>query len=213
MTSENPPDPLLTFRDRFPIVERTNYLISNSLGAVPTSVSASLHSYYEAWATRGVRAWEDGWWEMAAKLGDLVAPLIGAPKPGEVVFQPNVTVAHAVVLSTLDADHPRKIVTDAMHFPSILYLLGEQARLGFELEIIPTDDGISVDTGRIVEAIDDDTAAVCISHVYFRSAYIQDASAHLRESQHRRAHCRSSTGTRRWARFPSMFMRWALIFT
>ena len=75
---EQPVDPLLIYRDRFPILARTNYLISNSLGAVPAAVGPSLQSYYEAWATRGVRAWEDTWWTLAADLGDLVAPLIGA---------------------------------------------------------------------------------------------------------------------------------------
>ena len=84
-------DRLLDFRDRFPILSRTNYLISNSLGAVPESASASLQAYYEAWATRGVRAWEEAWWSLVADLGDLVAPLIGAA-PGEIVFQPNVTL-------------------------------------------------------------------------------------------------------------------------
>src|SRR5262249_40670832 len=111
------------------------------------------------------------------RLGDLVAPLIGVREPGQVLFQPNVTIAHAVVLSALDCGPKRKIVTDAMHFPSILYLLGEQTRLGFELEIVPTDDGIAVNTSRIIDAIDASTAAVCISHVYFRSAFIQDARA------------------------------------
>jgi kynureninase len=170
-------DPLLAFRDRFPILERTNYLISNSLGAAPAKVAESLHEYYETWATRGVRAWEESWWEMAAGVGDLVAPMIGVRNRGEVVFQPNVTLAHAVVLSALDPRPRRKIVTDAMHFPSILYLLGELGRLGFEVVIVPSEDGVSVDADRIIDAIDGDTAAVCISHVYFRSAYIQDARA------------------------------------
>ena len=85
----------------FPILSRTNYLISNSLGAVPSAASASLQAYYEAWATRGVRAWEDAWWSLVADLGDLLAPLIGA-RAGEVVFQPNVTLAHAVVFSAFD---------------------------------------------------------------------------------------------------------------
>ena len=93
-------DRLLEFRDRFPILSRTNYLISNSLGAVPESASASLQAYYETWATRGVCAWEEAWWSLGADLGDLVAPLIGAA-PGEVVFQPNVTLTHAVVFSAV----------------------------------------------------------------------------------------------------------------
>lgn len=167
-------DPLLAFRDRFPILERTNYLISNSLGAVPDSAGASLQSYYETWATRGIRAWEEGWWTLTADMGDLLAPLIGAG-PGEVVFQPNVTISHAVVLSAIDFPPGRnRIVTDAMHFPSILYLIQERQRDGAKVAVVPTRDGITVDTGRLIEAIDEQTAVVCLSHVLFRSAYIHD---------------------------------------
>src|SRR5262245_49085514 len=101
-------DPLLAYRDRFPILARTNYLISNSLGAVPAAARERLGEYYEAWATRGVRAWEDGWWTLAADLGDLVAPFIGAG-PNEVVFQPNVTLAHAVVLSARSEEHTSEL--------------------------------------------------------------------------------------------------------
>src|SRR3954466_16192008 len=139
MTSENPPaddkraknaDDLLAYRDQFPVLQHTNYLISNSLGAVPNAAGQALKDYYETWASRGVRAWEETWWTMAADMGDLVAPLIGAG-PGEVVFQPNVTLAHAVIFSTCDFYQGRhRIVTDAMHFPSILYLIDEQLRRG-----------------------------------------------------------------------------------
>lgn len=168
---------LLDFRPRFPILARTNYLISNSLGAVPAAVSDSLQSYYDIWATRGVRAWEDSWWSMAADLGDLVAPLIGG-RPGEVVFQPNVTTAHAVILSAFDFAPPRtRIVTDAMHFPSVLYLLHERRRDGAELVVVPSDDGIDVDTQHVVEAIDSRTAVVCLAHVLFKSAYVHEVAA------------------------------------
>jgi kynureninase len=170
-------DPLLAFRDRFPILERTNYLISNSLGAVPAVVAAALRSYYEIWAARGVRAWEDAWWTMAADLGDLVAPMIGA-RAGEVAFQPNVTTAHAVVLSAFDFSRPpTRIVTDAMHFPSILYLLAQQERNGARLVVVPSEDGIVVDTGRVVDAIEEGTAIVSLSHVLFKSAYVHDIAA------------------------------------
>jgi kynureninase len=170
-------DRLLTYRPRFPILDRTNYLISNSLGAVPAAVGPSLQSYFESWATRGVRAWEEGWWTMATDLGDLVAPLIGASR-GEVVFQPNVTLAHAVIYSAIDyGSKSDKIVTDAMHFPSILYLIEEQRRMGAWVTVVPSDDGISVDTERLIEAIDDQTAIVSLSHVLFKSAYIHDVAA------------------------------------
>src|SRR5262249_4277519 len=133
-----PDDPLLAYRVRFPILAHTNYLISNSLGAVPQDVATSLESYYQTWATRGVRAGEDGWWSLDSELGDLVAPLIGA-RSQEVVFQPNVTIAHAVVYSAIDFTARRpKIVTDVMHSPSILYLIDQQRRCGAQVECIPS---------------------------------------------------------------------------
>lgn len=170
-------DPLLAYRSHFPILARTNYLISNSLGAVPEAVASALQVYYETWATRGVRAWEESWWDLVGALGDRVAPLIGAG-PGSIVFQPNVTLAHAVILSALDprAGRPR-IVTDAMHFPSILYLLGEQASRGFEIEVVPSVDGLKIDAGRLIAALDERTAAVCVAHVLFKSAFIHDVAA------------------------------------
>src|SRR5579864_2611360 len=170
-------DTLLAYRHRFPILARTNYLISNSLGAVPEAAFSSLHEYAELWATRGVRAWEDAWWELVAGLGDLVAPLIGAGR-GEVVFQPNVTLTHAVVFSAFDYKAGRtKVVTDAMHFPSILYLIAEQSAQGAEVVVVPSADAITVETQRLIDAIDDRTAIVSLSHVLFKSAYVHDVAA------------------------------------
>jgi kynureninase len=170
-------DPLLARRGLFPILSTTNYLISNSLGAVPEAASSRLQSYYTTWAERGVRAWEETWWQMVAELGDLVGPLIGA-EPGTVVFQPNVTIAHAVVFSAFDHHQGRpKIVTDAMHFPSILYLLEGRRAEGAEITVVPSDDGVTIDAGRLIEAIDERTAFVAISHVLFKSAFIQDVAA------------------------------------
>jgi len=171
------PDPLLAFRERFPILANTNYLISNSLGAVPAAAETRLREYYEIWASRGVRAWEESWWTLAADLGDLVAPLIGASR-GEVVFQPNVTLSHAIIFSAFDFLSGRpKIVTDAMHFPSILYAVEQLKLRGAEVVVVPTDDGVTIDTQRLVDAIDDRTAFVNVSHVLFKSAYIQDVGA------------------------------------
>ena len=170
-------DPSTAYRDRFPILVRTNYLISNSLGAVPAAAYQAVHDYVETWATRGVRAWEETWWALSGTLGDLVAPLIGA-QAGDVVFQPSVTLSHAIAFSCFDyrAGRP-KIVTDAMHFPSVLYLIGEQRGLGAEVEVVPSDDDVTVDTERLLAAIDERTAFVNVSHVLFKSAYIHDVAA------------------------------------
>ncbi len=144
---------------------------------MPVEAATRLAEYADVWAGRGVRAWEETWWTMAADLGDLAAPLIGA-KAGEVAFQPSVTLAHAVVFSALDLDESRnKIVTDGLHFPSILYLIDQQKRRSGHVEIVPSDDGLTIDPGRTIEAIDERTSVVCVSHVLFKSAFIQDIDA------------------------------------
>jgi kynureninase len=111
-----------------------------------------------------------------------VAPLIGAG-PGEVVFQPCVTLAHGVIFSCFDfTTGRRRVVTDAMHFPSILYLLDELRHRGAEVDCVPTVDGISIDTQAVIDAIDENTAFVSISHVLFKSAFIHDVAAIARRA-------------------------------
>jgi kynureninase len=124
-------DALLRFRDRFPILESTTYLVSNSLGAMPRSVGERLAEYTREWATRGVRAWAEGWWEMPVAVGDEIAPLIGA-RAGETAMVPNVSMAQAQVLSALDYTAPRDtIVMTALDFPSVRYVYDAlAARLG-----------------------------------------------------------------------------------
>lgn len=171
-------DPLLGWRDRFPILEETTYLISNSLGAMPSATADALAGYADDWATHGVRAWEEGWWDAAVATGDLVAPILGAP-PGTVAMQPNVTTASAIVRSCFDWSSERnRIVFTELNFPSVMYLYDGARREGAEIEVVPAaEDGISVDTDRLLDAIDERTALVPISHVAFRSAFVQDAAA------------------------------------
>jgi kynureninase len=173
-------DPLLRFRPEFPILEKTTYLISNSLGAMPRRAAEALRDYAETWETRGVRAWAEGWWEMSATVGDEIAPLLGAP-PGSVSMLPNVTIASAVVLSSLEFTSARnRIVLVEGEFPTVRYLyetLGP--RLGAEIVVVPSPagDGLSADESRICEAIDGRTALVAISHVLFKSAFVLDVPA------------------------------------
>ena len=118
---------LLEWRREFPILERTTYLISNSLGAMPSGVRAELDRFADAWDQRGVRAWES-WWEMAVETGDLLAPILGV-SPGEVSMHQNVTLAAAGFLSALDYPPDRnRIVTTELDFPSLLYLLRARVR-------------------------------------------------------------------------------------
>src|SRR5204862_5715816 len=83
---------LLEYRDRFSILAETTYLINHSLGAMPAAAEGRLAEYAHAWITRGVRAWEEGWWELPLTVGEQIGRLIGAP-PGTVSMHQNVTLA------------------------------------------------------------------------------------------------------------------------
>jgi kynureninase len=168
-------DPLLAYRAEFPILERCCYLVSNSLGAMPRGVPERLAEYVDAWAERGVRAWADGWWEMPLKVGDEIAPLLGAGA-GEVAMVPTVTLAQVSVLTALDYTPVRDaVVMTALDFPSVRYAIEQMApRLGARVVVVPGEDGVTVDVGRLCAAIDERTRLVAISHVLFRSASILD---------------------------------------
>jgi kynureninase len=173
---------LLRWRSEFPILARSTYLISNSLGAMPRAAERALGEYAAAWGERGVRAWAEGWWEMPVRLGDLAGAILAAA-PGEIVFAPNVTLATAAILSCFDfAGARRKLVTTGMEFPSLLYLCEEQRARGASLEVVESDDGVTIEPARLLEAIDSATLLVVVSHVLFRSAFIQDAAAIVRRA-------------------------------
>ena len=178
------PDGLLRYRAEFPILERTTYMISNSLGAMPRRVYDSLHSYCDVWANRGVRAWEENWWTLSREVGDQIGAIMNAPQ-GSVSVHQNVTICQAIVASCFDFSGRRnKVVYSDMNFPSVMYFWEAQRSRGARVHMVRTDDGIHVPTERILEAIDDETLLVPISHVVFRSAYIKDAKAII-EKAHR----------------------------
>jgi kynureninase len=177
-------DPLLRFRPEFPILERTTYMISNSLGAMPRGVYDSVQQYCDEWATRGVRAWEEEWWMMAREVGDAIGAIMNAPA-GSVSVHLNVTSCQAVVASCFDFSGRRnKVIYSDMNFPSIMYFWEGQRSRGARVHMVKTDDGIHVPTERMLDAIDEETLLVPMSHVVFRSAYIQDAKA-IVEKAHR----------------------------
>ncbi len=175
---------LLAWRSEFPILERSTYMISNSLGAMPQGVYAALQAYADLWAQRGVRAWEEGWWEMAVGVGDKVAPLIGAGA-GEISLHQNVTQTQAVIASCFDFRGPRnKVVMTELEFPSIQYFYHGQTRLGARVELVPSADPVRFDLDKFLAAIDETTLLVPISLVLFRSSFIVNAKA-IVEKAHR----------------------------
>ena len=178
MPIPDPEDPLLAWRAEFPILEHTTYMISHSLGPMPRRAATALAEFAEVWATRGIRAWEEGWWEMPVTCGNLIAKIIGAPQ-GRVILHQNVSICQTIVTSCFDWSGPRnKLVTDGLNFPSNDYIYHGLSRQGAEIVSVPPDaDGLTVSTDRILDAIDERTQLVSISHVAFRSSALQDLAA------------------------------------
>jgi kynureninase len=170
-------DPLLMWRKEFPILEHTTYMISHSLGAMPRQVSEQLQQFADAWATRGIRAWEEGWWRMPVTVGDLVGSIIGAGQ-GEVVMHQNVSICQWIVASCFDWRGPRnKLVTDGLNFPSNDYIYYGLERQGARVVRAASADGMTLPLETMLAAIDEQTLLVSVSHVAFRSSYVQDLAA------------------------------------
>jgi len=171
------PDPLLAWRKEFPVLEKTVYLISHSLGAMPRRTRDRLNEYADIWSTRSIRAWEEGWWEMPIAVGNLVGSIIGAGE-GEVTMHPNVSVCQSIVASCFDWSGKRnKIVSEGLNFPSNLYIHRQLESQGARVVTVPSSDGITIPQDKLIAAIDDETQLVSVSHVIFKSAYIQDLKA------------------------------------
>lgn len=175
-------DTLVAWRKEFPALETTVHMINHSLGAMPRRTRDRLREYADTWETRGVRAWEEGWWEMPRTVGDLIGRIIGAG-PGEIVMQQNVSTCVATVLSCFDWKGPRnKIISEDLNFPSNLYQCHALEKVGARVNIVPSPDGVGVPLDRMLAAIDEQTLLVFVSHVLFRSSFVQDLAAIVRRA-------------------------------
>ncbi|HEV8374081.1 MAG TPA: aminotransferase class V-fold PLP-dependent enzyme [Actinomycetota bacterium] len=168
-------DELLAYRDRFPTLRRGPYFAAHTLGPMPDSVPAALAGFAEEWAAEGVVAWQ-GWLERIRAAAGVLEELFNAPA-GSVVLGPNVSVLAGQVLSCFDWSGPRsRLVTTDLEFPTCDYLYRAQETVGAKLEVVPSRD-LAVDLERLLEAIDEQTALVAVTHVAFRSSALLDAAA------------------------------------
>ena len=175
-------DALLSWRSEFPILANNVYMVSHSLGAMPRRTTDLLKEFAETWATRGVLAWEEGWWEMPISVGNLIGSIIGAG-PGEVVMQQNVSICQWIVASCFTWSGSRnKIVTDGLNFPSNDYIYHQLQSQGARVVSVPSPDGMTLPVEHILAAIDDETQLVSVSHVAFRSSYVQDLATITRRA-------------------------------
>src|SRR6476660_966960 len=161
------------YRGRFSSRSTCTYLINHALAARPAAAEDNLREYARTWRERGIRAWAEGRWEMPITVGDQLGRILGAP-PGSIVMHQNVTIAEAIVLSCFAQPGERnRIVYEAANFPSVRYLYQAQP----QLEVVAVEDDAAV-----VEAIDERTLLVPISHVLFKNGEIQDIEPIVRRA-------------------------------
>jgi kynureninase len=168
-------DPLLKWRAEFPILERKKgYLINNSLGAMPRKVYDQLKAYADSWATEGVLAWHD-WLPMVTQTADLLGGIINA-QPGTMMMHQNVATLTAILISGLEFKPGKnKVVVTDLNFPSVVYNWMAQEKRGAKVISVPSrDGGLNVETEDLVAAIDDQTVAVALDLVLFRSSGLID---------------------------------------
>lgn len=175
---------LLAFRPRFPITERSNYLVNNSLGAMPATARDRAQRYLDEWDARGVRAWGDGWWTLQEEVADQVALALGVRR-GAVTMHQNIAVALEMILSCFRFDGPRDgIVYADRNFPSDQYIYEARQAQGARLVRVPAaSDGISTDGEQVAAHIDDRTLLVALDHVMFRSAALVDIAPVLEKAE------------------------------
>jgi len=163
-------DPLLRWRDEFPILQRCTYLISNSLGAMPRATYDALRQYADEWATEGVTAWHH-WLPEVGRFGDEIGRLFGAP-PGSVILHQNVSILQAILASALDFPPQRpEILLCQYDFPTIHYFWLEQARRGAQPVVVRGGDPVHPPVEQLIDRISSRTRVVALSHVFYGSSY------------------------------------------
>jgi kynureninase len=177
------PGELTRWRKEFPILENSTYLVSHSMGAAPLRARRALDEYWQEWAADGPEAWER-WLPRIAQIADGIGAIIGAPA-GSVFLGPNVSVLQAAIATCIDFTSERnQVVYEALQFPSLTYVWREWERYGAIVRVVESENGRTIPTECIVEAITEKTAIAVLSHAY----YVSGAIADVRTIQ---AHCRS----------------------
>ncbi len=191
-------DELLEWRKQFSALESCVHLISHSLGCMPDRTREDMNELLELWAKGSITAWDE-WLPEVDRAAGRIEKLLSAPR-GTVIMHTNVSQVQAVLASCFEYTPERnKIVYSALQFPTVSYVWKAEERRGAVCEIVPSKDGITIDTESLLAAIDERTVAVPVSHVIFSSAYIQDAKAICQKAASVGAHvildCYQSVGT------------------
>jgi kynureninase len=191
-------DELLRWRAEFPALERSVYMVSHSLGAMPRRAYDYLRQFADLWVNKGINAWDD-WLPEVDAAAARIGKIINAPDK-TIAMATNVSQIQALIASCLDYRPERnRVVFSALNFPTVSYVWHEERRRGADVVVVPGGDGVHAPMAELLAAIDERTLIVPISHVLFRSAAVKDVAAVVARAQAVGAlvllDCYQSTGT------------------
>jgi kynureninase len=170
-TNRSPVPDLGALRGEFPILERTTYLNSCSLGALSRRSEAYLREFTERWHELGASAWYRHWLGRVEDLRGRVASFLGTT-PHELALLPSTSTALAVVTESVRAEGRNRVVCTELDFPTLAYQWAVKPEV--ELVVLRSPDGIRIDPEQFAEAVDERTLFLATSHVFFTTGYEQD---------------------------------------
>src|SRR5213596_1910894 len=170
------PHALARYRSEFPIFRDRIYLNTCSVGALGERARRKVAEFLDLWQSRGASAWYDVWWAGLTDLRARYARVVGA-SPAEIALAPSISVALSAVAEALDYGRRPRVVVTSLDFPTVAYQWLAKRPRGVELVVVESPDRVSVPVEAIARAVDERTALVATSHVYFTSGAIQDIAA------------------------------------
>ncbi len=174
-------DTLAWVREKFLLPEGVIYLDGNSLGPLPKAAASRVQQIVEQeWGNRLIRSWgEAGWYDMPVRLGDRIGGLIGAT-PGQTLVTDSISVNLFKLVCCALEMRPgrRRLITEASNFPSDIYVLQGIERFwpGVEVVLVGRD-------GTLDDLLNEDTAAVLITGVDFKTGAEHDMAAMTKKVQ------------------------------
>jgi selenocysteine lyase/cysteine desulfurase len=162
-------------RAEFPLLDRYIYFNACSLGPLPRRGRAALAQYADDWDGKGTPVWYSDWLPLLNRFRGKVATLLGAPA-GSTAIAPSVSVALTTLATGLPLPPGRnKVLIGELDFPTI----GHQwlSRPDFQVEFVPSRDGMTIPPDDFAQRIDDHTALVATTHLFYTTGYLQDVRA------------------------------------
>lgn len=160
----------LEFRDNFPIFEDSVYLNTCSLGALSRQSRQAVNEFLDLWAAKGASAWYELWMGEIEELRERVARLFGCGTH-EIALMPNVSSGLSAIASAFDYTERNRVVCAELDFPTVPYQWHARARDGVEVVLAGSPDGIGIPESTYDSLLDDHTAFLALSHVFFTTGW------------------------------------------